>query len=68
MVEDLKTQAIARAHNNGAKLDSIEIAEMELIPLQYVSNGAVRAIVKAVSWAVRFFHLSVNIYPVGGDS
>lgn len=47
MVESFKAQAILQAHNNGAQLNSIQIVEMEMIPLQYANNGAVRAIVKA---------------------
>jgi hypothetical protein len=67
-VEDLQAQAIARAHKNGAKIDSIVIAEMDLIPLQYVSNGAVRAIVKAVSSSFPFLQFFVDTDLTGGHS
>jgi hypothetical protein len=67
-VEDLQAQAIVRAHKNGAKLDSIVIAEMDLIPLQYVSNGAVRAIVKAVGSTFLCLQFFVDIELAGGYS
>ena len=37
------------AYHNGARTGSAEIMEIDLIPLQYVENNAVRAIVRAVS-------------------
>ncbi|CAM1505875.1 Fc.00g115120.m01.CDS01 [Cosmosporella sp. VM-42] len=47
IVEDLKAEAITLAHRNGARLGSVKVMELELIPLQYVTNNAVRAVVKA---------------------
>lgn len=49
IVKDLKTEAVDLAHLNGARLGSVEVMELELIPLQYTANNAVRAVCKAVS-------------------
>lgn len=49
MVRDLKAEAVELAYRNGARPGSVEVMEMELIPLQYTENNAVRAVVKAVS-------------------
>lgn len=45
---DLKSQALALAIKNGAEQTSIEVVDMEVIPIQYVTNNAVRGIAKAV--------------------
>ena len=45
---DLKSQALALAIKNGAEQTSIEVVDMEVIPIQYVTNNAVRVIAKAV--------------------
>ncbi|KAF7552726.1 hypothetical protein G7Z17_g4114 [Cylindrodendrum hubeiense] len=47
IVEDLKAEAIKLAHHNGARVGSVEVMELELIPLQYATNDAVRVIAKA---------------------
>lgn len=47
-IKRVKSQAIAKAQLNGAQFRGIEVVELEIIPLQYANNGAVRAIVKAV--------------------
>lgn len=44
----LKEEAINLAHRNGAHAGSVEVVEMEMMPLQYVTNDAFRAVVKAV--------------------
>lgn len=49
MIEQLKMEALNLARHNGARPDSVKITELELIPVQYTTNNAVRAIAKAVS-------------------
>jgi hypothetical protein len=49
IIQDLKDETIKLAYRNGARLGSAKVVELELIPLQYVTNNAVRAVVKAVS-------------------
>ncbi|KAF4345368.1 hydantoinase oxoprolinase [Fusarium beomiforme] len=48
IMEDLKAEALQEAYRNGARAGSAEVVELELIPLQYTTNNAVRAIAKAV--------------------
>ncbi|KAF7302131.1 DUF917-domain-containing protein [Mycena indigotica] len=47
VLEEISKQAVDKAVENGAIRDSITIAEMEVIPLQYVANKA-RVIVKVI--------------------
>lgn len=47
-MRDLKLEAVELAYHNGARAGSAEVMEIDMIPLQYVSNNAVRAVVKAV--------------------
>lgn len=49
-MDDLKTEAVELAHRNGARVGSAKVVELELIPLQYATNNAVRAMAKAVSF------------------
>lgn len=50
------------AYRNGAVEGSVKVMELDLIPLQYVTNNAVRAVVKAVSGTVDFrFHAVTNL-------
>lgn len=41
-------QAIAMAIENGAERETVKVLEVDLIPLPYTSDGAVRAVAKAV--------------------
>lgn len=45
---DLKSQALALAIKNGAQPTSVEVVDLEVIPIQYVTNNAVRGVAKAV--------------------
>ena len=45
---DLKSEALALAIKNGAQPSSVEVVDLEIIPIQYVTNNAVRAVAKAV--------------------
>ncbi|RFU35526.1 hypothetical protein B7463_g800, partial [Scytalidium lignicola] len=45
---DLKSQAIVSAIENGAQHASVEVVELDVIPIQYVTNNAVRGVAKAV--------------------
>ncbi|KAF7558031.1 hypothetical protein G7046_g5923 [Stylonectria norvegica] len=47
IIQSLKEEATSLAYRNGARLDSVEVVDLELIPLQYTANNAVRAIAKA---------------------
>ncbi|RDW94463.1 actin-like ATPase [Coleophoma crateriformis] len=47
VMETISQRAIEKAVSNGAKRDTVEIAEMDHIPLQYIANKS-RFIVKAV--------------------
>ena len=49
IMQQLKEEAIDLALSNGALPGHVRVTEMDLIPVQYTSNNAVRAIVKAVS-------------------
>lgn len=44
----MKQEAIQAACRKGALPETVEIVETEVIPLQYVSHGECRTIVKAV--------------------
>jgi len=44
----ISQQAIDIAIQNRAQRDTVEVMEVDLIPLQYTTNGAVRAVAKAV--------------------
>jgi N-methylhydantoinase A/oxoprolinase/acetone carboxylase beta subunit len=46
---DISAQATNIAVSNGAHPDTVDIVELDLIPIQYSANGGVRAIAKAVS-------------------
>lgn len=48
IVEEGKAMAIDRAVSAGASRESVYIAEVDVIPLQYVNNNEVRVIVRAV--------------------
>lgn len=48
IVETAKQRAIANAVANGADATTVEISELNKIPLQYVNNKATRLMVKAV--------------------
>ncbi|GKZ85104.1 hypothetical protein AnigIFM56816_010868 [Aspergillus niger] len=48
VVEAAKQQAVQAAIARGADKDDVSVVEMDKIPLQYVTNKAVRLIVKAV--------------------
>ncbi|KAK5175987.1 hypothetical protein LTR44_011456 [Exophiala sp. CCFEE 6388] len=53
LIHELEAQAAQAAINNGAQPSTVQTIEVELTPLAYMSNGAVRARVKAVgdlSW------------------
>ena len=45
---DLKSQALALAIKNGAEPTSVVVVDLEVIPIQYVTNNAVRGVAKAV--------------------
>lgn len=49
LVEDLKRFAAKLAIENGAQASTVRTAEVEITPLAYVNNGAIRVRVKAVS-------------------
>lgn len=44
----ISQQAIDIAVRNGAQRDTVEVMEVDLIPLQYMTNGSLRAVAKAV--------------------
>ncbi|CAO1613722.1 unnamed protein product [Sympodiomycopsis kandeliae] len=48
VVDRLKKDVIARAINAGASEQSVEVVEIENMPIQYVTTGATRVILKAV--------------------
>lgn len=48
ITDSLQKEAIDLAHRNGAHIGSVKVVEMELLPLQYVTNDAFRAVIKAV--------------------
>ncbi|KND86229.1 hypothetical protein TOPH_09139 [Tolypocladium ophioglossoides CBS 100239] len=48
LISSLKVEATELAYRNGACTVSVEITDVDLIPLQYVTNDAIRAVVKAV--------------------
>ncbi|OKL56411.1 hypothetical protein UA08_08053 [Talaromyces atroroseus] len=48
MVENVKEQAVRLAIKNGAQPDSVEIVEIDILPVPYTSVGAVRIVAKAV--------------------
>lgn len=45
---ELKSQARELAIKNGAQATSVEVVELDVIPVQYVTNNAVRGVAKAV--------------------
>jgi N-methylhydantoinase A/oxoprolinase/acetone carboxylase beta subunit len=45
---NISQQAIDIAVRNGAQLNTVEVMEVDLIPLQYMTNGSLRAVAKAV--------------------
>lgn len=45
---DISEQATDMAVRNGAQRDTVEVMEVDLIPLQYMTNGSLRAVAKAV--------------------
>jgi len=47
-LEDAKIQAIAQAISSGAEKGTVEIVNIEAIPLQYLPGGATRVICRAV--------------------
>lgn len=49
VLKELREDAIQAACDKGALRATVKIVEMDAIPLQYTSNGAFRAIIKAVS-------------------
>ncbi|KAJ7650661.1 hydantoinase/oxoprolinase [Roridomyces roridus] len=48
VLEGIKTQAIAKAVAAGAEASTVSIAEINILPVQYVTNQATRIIVRAV--------------------
>ncbi|KAJ7746610.1 hydantoinase/oxoprolinase [Mycena metata] len=48
VLEDMKTLAISKAVAAGAETSSVSIAEINILPVQYVTNQATRIIVKAI--------------------
>lgn len=48
-LEDGKTLAIERCITAGGDPDAVEIVEVDLVPISYVTNGATRAMVRVVS-------------------
>ncbi|RFU74566.1 hydantoinase [Trichoderma arundinaceum] len=48
IIDEIKSESLALAQRNGARPGHIEVTEIDLIPVQYVTNNAVRAIAKAV--------------------
>lgn len=46
--QNISQQAIDVAVQNGAQRSTVEVMEVDLIPLQYVNNGSIRAVAKAV--------------------
>jgi N-methylhydantoinase A/oxoprolinase/acetone carboxylase beta subunit len=48
VLDDLKTEAVGRALAAGAQLGTIDIVEVEHVPLSYLADGSVRVRVKAV--------------------
>jgi hypothetical protein len=58
IMTDLKAEALREAYRNGARAGSAEVVELELIPLQYTNNNAVRAVAKAVSELTCLRHCS----------
>ncbi|KAJ7039546.1 hydantoinase/oxoprolinase [Mycena alexandri] len=48
VLKDMKTLAIAKAVAAGAETSSVSIAEINILPVQYVTNQATRIIVKAI--------------------
>ncbi|KIV91366.1 hypothetical protein PV10_05911 [Exophiala mesophila] len=60
-------RAIDLAIENGAARDTVEVLEVDLIPLPYTSDGAVRAVAKAVGelgWAPDFGRTKVQLVEV----
>lgn len=53
VVEEAKRQAIAVAIARGADKDDVKVMEIDKVPLQYVTNKAIRLIVKAVGRLAR---------------
>ncbi|KAI5468172.1 hypothetical protein BGZ63DRAFT_399694 [Mariannaea sp. PMI_226] len=47
IVSDLKAEAINLALQNGARPGSVEIMDLDVIPLQYATNNAVRVVTKS---------------------
>ncbi|KAF7797056.1 hypothetical protein EIP86_008248 [Pleurotus ostreatoroseus] len=47
VIDDIKQQAFERAVQSGAKPESVQIVEVNNLPVQYVTNQATRIIVKA---------------------
>ncbi|RDW59966.1 hypothetical protein BP6252_13053 [Coleophoma cylindrospora] len=47
VMKDISARAIARAVDNGAKEETVEVVEMDHVPLQYIANKS-RFIIKAV--------------------
>lgn len=46
--QSISQQAVDIAVHNGAERSTVEVMEVDLIPLQYVNNGSIRAVAKAV--------------------
>lgn len=46
--QKISQQAIDIAVQNGAQRSTVEVMEVDLIPLQYMTNGSLRAVAKAV--------------------
>ena len=51
-LEDIKAEivkeAVQTAVDRGALQDTVQVMELDVIPLQYVNNGAMRVVAKAV--------------------
>lgn len=48
LIEGVKQQARKKASERGAREETLRIVSVEVVPLAYIANGAVRIAVKAV--------------------
>jgi len=64
VLEDCKALAIRRAIEAGAKAGTVRIAEVENLPVQYVTNKATRIIVRAVGELGTTSQIDYKLVPI----